>query len=166
MAVCNISQTQTHTDKQMTHKGNMTCRPRLINSLSQTNYCLGIATSGIWLESIKGTTTAKSDATDCQGIMDANGTDAQLPRRTYRNRFMSQTDCAQAKSRPAFTESAFSQWSEIMFIFWHVMFGIVSSQSGKNYIHAKVNMKDHLRPDSVLYFRSKCNRKAQWKLIL
>lgn len=86
MVVCNISQTQTHTDKQMTHKGNMTCRPRLINSLSQTNYCLGIATSGIWLESIKGTTTAKSDATDCQGIMDANGTDAQLPRRTYRNR--------------------------------------------------------------------------------
>lgn len=86
MVVCHLSQTQTHTDKQMTHKGNMTCRPRLINSLSQANYCLGIATSGIWLESIKGTTTAKSDATDCQGIMDANGTDAQLPRRTYRNR--------------------------------------------------------------------------------
>lgn len=86
MVVCNISQTQTHTDKQMTHKGNMTCRPRLINSLSQTNYCLGIATSGIWLESIKGTTTVKSDATACQGIMDANGSDTQLPRPTYRNR--------------------------------------------------------------------------------
>ncbi len=80
--------------------------------------------------------------------------------------FMSQTDCTQAKSRPAFTESAFSQWSEIMHIFWHVMYGIVASQSGKKYIHAKVNMKDHLRPSSVLYFRSRYNRKAQWKLIV
>lgn len=58
----------------------MTYGPRLINSLFQTNYCLGIATSGIWLESKEGTTAAKSDATACQGIMDANGSDAQLPK--------------------------------------------------------------------------------------